>query len=123
MKLHLQDQSLALFSHYENDALILGGQRITETALITPSGITHPWGPNKFSDLALIHFQELAALDVELILFGTGNKLRFPSASLYYPVMEQQKGIEFMDNRALCRTYNILVAEDRSVAAITWMGE
>lgn len=50
-------------------------------------------------------------------ILGTGNALRFPRPELQRPLIERQKGLEVMDFRAACRTYNVLVSEGRKVAA------
>jgi len=56
-----------------------------------------------------------------VLLLGTGPQLRFPRAELWRPVSrrlaEARVGLEVMDAQAACRTYNILVAEGRKVAA------
>ena len=48
---------------------------------------------------------------------GTGNALRFPDSVILKGVIRAGIGIDFMDSRAACRTYNILAAEGRHVAA------
>jgi uncharacterized protein len=52
-----------------------------------------------------------------IVLLGTGSEQRFPPSSLLAPMLTQGIGIEIMTTAAACRTYNILVAEDRPVAA------
>ena len=62
-------------------------------------------------------FATLAGLGAEILLLGTGNSLRFPSPALLQPLMAARTGLEVMDTRAACRTFNILAAEGRKVAA------
>ena len=50
------------------------------------------------------------------MLFGSGERQRFPSPELLKPLIAQGIGLETMDTKAACRTYNILVAEGRQVA-------
>jgi uncharacterized protein len=50
-------------------------------------------------------------------LLGTGPRQQFPEAKIFGLFGEQGIGLEVMDNGALCRTFNILVAEDRAVTA------
>ena len=59
----------------------------------------------------------LARLEVEILLIGTGETQRFPDAATLRPLIDAKIGYEVMDTAAACRTYNILVAEDRLVAA------
>ena len=53
----------------------------------------------------------------EVVLLGTGAKLRFPHPRLTRLLSDARIGIEVMDLQAACRTYNILMAEERKVAA------
>ena len=53
----------------------------------------------------------------ELVLFGSGTRLRFPHPSLVRPLIERRIGVETMDSAAACRTYNVLLGEGRAVIA------
>ena len=57
------------------------------------------------------------ALEPEIVLLGTGDRQHFPHPRLLAPLTERRIGVEVMDTRAACRTFNILVAEGRRVAA------
>ena len=59
----------------------------------------------------------LAAAGPELVVFGSGARLRFPQAAWIRPLIEAGIGIETMDTAAACRTYNILAGEGRRVIA------
>ena len=52
-----------------------------------------------------------------MLLLGTGARQRFPHPRLYRALTDAGIGVECMDTPAACRTYNILVAEDRRVVA------
>jgi len=52
-----------------------------------------------------------------LIIIGTGNKLTFPAVEVYSGIIEHGIGVDFMDTRAACRTYNILMSEGRDIVA------
>ena len=56
-------------------------------------------------------------MNAELVIFGSGKRLRFPQAAWIKPLIDKQTGIETMDTEAACRTYNILAAEGRRVVA------
>ena len=76
-----------------------------------------PWNAPSFESLGAEHFARLAALKPELVIFGSGPRLRFPPAALLRPLIEARIGVETMDTAAACRTYNVLLAEGRSVVA------
>jgi uncharacterized protein len=63
------------------------------------------------------HVEQILALKPELIIIGTGNKLVFPAVELYSSIIQHGIGVDFMDTGAACRTYNILMSEDRDVVA------
>lgn len=56
-----------------------------------------------------------------MVLLGTGARLRFPHPRLSAPLARAGIGLEVMDLQAACRTYNILAAEGRRVAAALLM--
>ena len=92
-------------------------------SLIVPwSGPVRPWGPARFEDLAAADFDPVSALGPEVVIFGSGPRLRFPPAALLRRLIERGIGVETMDNAAACRTYNVLASEGRSVVAALLLG-
>jgi len=75
------------------------------------------WAVESFETLDVEHFKRLRALRPEVVLLGTGQKIRFPAPFLLAPLTNEGIGVEVMDTRAACRTYMILMAEGRGVAA------
>ena len=75
------------------------------------------WRVNHIDEMSHADWQKIIAHKPEVILIGTGNSLIFPHPSSYAPAIEQGIGVEFMDSGAACRTYNILLSEDRNVIA------
>lgn len=73
------------------------------------------WQVGSFEELTADHFARVAALKPELVIFGSGPRIRFPAAALMRPLIERGIGLETMDTGAACRTYNVLAAEGRSV--------
>jgi uncharacterized protein len=94
----------------------VGGERIAGSVVIASSGAHFAWNCTSFDDITSAHFEQLAALDTEIVIFGSGHRLRFPPAELSRALIERQIGLETMDNQAACRTYSVLVAEGRHVA-------
>jgi uncharacterized protein len=75
------------------------------------------WPAIDFASLEAKHFDYFLELKPEILLFGTGAKQQFARPELYRELVKARIGIEFMNTPAACRTYNILVAEDRHVIA------
>lgn len=89
-----------------------------ETSLLVGAhGLLAAWNCMRFEDLTAAHFEELAQLDAEVILFGSGSKNRFPPVAWLKPLMTKRIGLETMDTASACRTYNVLASEGRNVVA------
>ena len=104
-------------SRHGPDGVIVGGVAHTESVVVPWQGAVLPWQAASFEALEAEHFERLAALRPELVVFGSGARLRFPAAVLLRPLIDARIGIETMDTAAACRTYNVLFAEGRSVVA------
>ena len=116
MKIHPDLITVQSISGYGPGWIGVGGQKITASVVIGSHGERFSWACESFEDLTAEHFAQLAALNTELIIFGSGNRIRFPQAAWIKPLIDKQTGIETMDTRAACRTYNILAGEGRNVA-------
>jgi len=102
---------------YTRDSVQVGERRWTESLLLPWRGEVRPWDGARFERLDAGHFEGVAALGPELVLFGSGATLRFPRPEWLRPLVERRIGVETMDTAAACRTYNLLVAEGRPVVA------
>ncbi len=92
------------------------GQRFSHSLLISSEHGVRAWEPTHFEQLCASHFETLAQWRPELLLFGSGVRLRFAPASLLASLYQIGIGVETMDTPAACRTFNFLVAEGRRVA-------
>jgi len=99
----------------------VNGNRYHQSLLLTPQGLETEWTIGGFEALTEADFHRLAQLDCEVLLLGTGRRQRFPEPSLLAPMMVAKIGVEVMDSAAAARTYNILAAEGRQVAALLLM--
>lgn len=117
MKLHASALGhLHTFTGYGDGYVMVNGQRHEASLLVLPESI-EPWPVAGFEALAEAHFARIAELKPEVVLLGTGRRLRFPPPRLLAPLARARIGVEVMDLPAACRTYNILMAEERQVAA------
>ena len=92
-------------------------EKISHSVVIGSRGEKYDWKCARFEDLTEAHFSRLADTRPELIIFGSGNTIRFVRPALLQALMAQRIGIETMDTLAACRTYNILAGEGRRVLA------
>jgi uncharacterized protein len=94
------------------------GSTLFETSVLVPwTGAVQPWPVAAFDALGADLFEQVARLDPELVIFGSGARLRFPQPPWLRALMGRRIGVETMDTAAACRTYNVLVSEQRSVVA------
>jgi uncharacterized protein len=95
----------------------INNEKVEESVVIGSRGERFAWNARDFGQLDATHFAQLAALGPELIIFGSGVRIRFPQPAWLAPLMAQRTGVETMDTAAACRTYNILAGEGRHVVA------
>ena len=120
MKLHADHPDQFSITAYGPGWIAVNGEHHSGALLLSPSTGARAWACPRFEELAAGHFDALLTLDTappELVLFGSGARLRFAHPALLRPLIEQRIGVETMDTAAACRTFNILAAEGRRVAA------
>ena len=100
----------------DTHSVTINGQTYTKNLIIMPEYLSN-WEVKNFEMLDVTHFQQLCTLQPELVLLGTGQKIRFPDPKLLAPLINACIGVEVMDTAAASRTYTILTAEGRQVAA------
>jgi uncharacterized protein len=118
LKLHLSGFSgQNMFTGYGEQYVVVNQARYEHSLIVLPDRIIEGWEAVTFEQLTAEHFDFLLSLQPEMVLFGTGATLRFPHPTLTRSLIESGVGVEVMDTNAACRTYNILTAEGRRVAA------
>jgi uncharacterized protein len=94
-----------------------GAEKVTHSIVLGSRGENFAWDCPSFDSLTAEHFARLLATRPELVVFGSGKKLRFPPPAFLKDMMAARIGVETMDTLAACRTYNILAGEGRHVVA------
>lgn len=97
--------------------LAVNNEKVEASVVIGSHGERFAWDCTDFSQLEARHFAQLADLGAEMIIFGSGARIRFPQPVWLQPLMARRIGVETMDTAAACRTYNILAGEGRHVLA------
>lgn len=118
MKLHLSNTAgLNIFTAYGDGYVAINHQRHETNVIVLPESLYTDWTSARVDSLGEVDMAKLLALGSEIVLLGTGRRLRFPPGALLRPFAPAGIGLEVMDLQAACRTYNILAAEGRKVAA------
>lgn len=112
-----------LITGYEPGMVRINETRHSTSLIVTPEHVDTGWAPRSFEELDLACFRSLLDDPPEIVILGTGATLRFPSREILRAFRERQIGFEVMDTGAACRTYNIIMAEGRPVAAALLMIE
>ena len=117
MKFHLNASTGNVFTGYGPGYVEVNRQRLDSNLLVTPDSIDLGWAPEGFAALTREHFAALLRFAPEIVLLGTGNELRFPHPRLTADLTAKRIGVDVMDVKAACRTFNVLSAEGRRVLA------
>lgn len=108
--------------HQDNSPdLSMWRDTLKDSFIITPEQVIRHWASNNFEALNSQHFSELSQYQPEIVLFGSGKTLRRPSAAMLATLTNAGIGVEVMDTGAACRTYNILMNDERRVLAALMM--
>jgi len=116
MKLQPDKSDVQSISGYGPGWVSVDGEKITSSVIISSRGDRIAWASGSFRELREEHFARLAEVDAEVVIFGSGSRIRFPQPAWLQPLVARRIGVETMDTAAACRTYNILAYEGRSVA-------
>ena len=102
---------------YSDQTVSINEAVYRESLVLTADWLHSPWPVQSLADLDDATLQPLFDTQPVVVLLGTGTRQQFPGARIFGLFGERGIGLEVMDNGALCRTFNILVAEDRAVTA------
>ncbi len=104
-------------SRHDGQCVWVNGAEHRASLLVPWRGEVQPWQVKRFEDLSEGHFQQILSLKPELVIFGSGARIRFAKPVLYRGLIDARIGVETMDLAAACRTYNVLASEGRAVLA------
>lgn len=116
MKLQPDRFDVQAITGYGPGWVAVGADRIAHSVIIDSRGERIDWSCANYEDLGPGHFEQLARLQPEVAIFGSGDRIRFPRPAWLRELVARGIGIETMDTAAACRTYNILAQEGRQVA-------
>jgi uncharacterized protein len=114
MKFTLESSSrVNLVRAYSRTELRIGEARVLSSCIVAADRLITDWPPARVAALRPEHLEAIFALEPEVVLLGTGERQRFPSADIRAAFAARGVGLEVMDLGAACRTYNVLVQEER----------
>jgi len=117
MKFHLQAPTGTLVTGTGPGWIRVGADEYREGVVLLPEAVVRGFAPEGLDAFGAGDFEALLVHKPEIVLVGTGATQRFLSPRVLAPLTNARVGVEMMDTRAACRTFNILVGEGRRVAA------
>jgi uncharacterized protein len=106
-----------LVRSYSDSGLWIGAQHLTGSCIVTAQQLITDWEPAAYGELAPEHLERIFALSPEVVVIGTGPQQQFASREVRAAFAQRRIGLEVMHLGAACRTFNVLVQEERPVAA------
>jgi uncharacterized protein len=124
MKLQPDRSDAQTISAYGPGWVGVDGEKITHSVIISSRGDRIAWSVGRgFEALGAGDFDQIAQLQPEVAIFGSGSRIRFPRPAWLQPLVQRRIGLETMDTAAACRTYNILAQEGRDVVVALLLEE
>lgn len=96
------------------DGIVIDDRRIAESVMITPDRV-ESWPVADIGSLTDEQLDSLCAQAPEIVILGSGRTQRFPPARIVASLQNRGIGVEVMANDAACRTFNVLLSEQRRV--------
>ena len=110
-----------LIRGYSATEIVIGSQRVTRSCIVTAQTLVTDWEPASFGALSVDHLAAILTLAPDVVLLGTGPTQRFAPAAVRGAFGARRIGLEVMELGAACRTFNVLVQEQRRVAAALFL--
>ncbi len=103
---------------YGNGGFRIGGEAFNGSILVLPDGTVTSWSAD-VNALSADSFEAIvtASPPPEILLLGCGPRAAFVPPPIRQRLREAGVVVDAMGTGAACRTYNVLIAEERRVAA------
>ncbi len=124
MKMVLDDAAgLNLISAYEPGRITIRGRHYSPSLIVYAKELDTEWPATHAGALDSKTLRDIAQRQIEVLIIGTGERQQFPDPRALIPLMDASIGYEIMDNKAACRTFNILLGEGRNAALALMAGD
>jgi len=118
MKFQREASSEFAITGYTAESVSVAGVEHRQSLRVSHQSVAAPWPVVSFAEITALTIAEATQVQPEIVIIGTGKKLRFPPPDALRPLRDASIGFEVMDTAAACRTYNVLLGEGRQVAAL-----
>lgn len=121
MKFTLESPTAITIRSVSDQEIRIGELSFYGSISISAAGVIDEWAGNSIESLSEDDFAGLFDGNPEIIVLGTGAKQLLPHRDLVFAMARRGVGFEVMDTRAAARTFNVLVAENRQIAAVLYL--
>ena len=116
MKLHsATTKQYQTVTGYDDRGVEINAERFEFSLIVMPEAAPRPWNAPTFESLTAEHFEKIEQDQPDVVILGTGERQRFVHPRLIAALSQRHIGVECMDSKAACRTYNVLMGEGRKV--------
>ncbi len=116
MKLHsATTKQYQTVTGYDDQGVEINAAPYAFSLILMPETPPRPWNVPTFDALTAAHFEQIEADRPDVVILGTGARQRFVHPRLIGALSARHIGVECMDSKAACRTYNVLMGEGRKV--------
>ena len=123
MKLHASTtKQYQTVTGYDDSGVEINAAPFRHSLIVMPETPPRAWDVSRFEDLTEAHFAQIEADLPDVVILGTGERQRFVHPGLIAGLAARRIGVECMDSKAACRTYNILMGEGRKVTLALILG-
>ena len=110
-----------LIRGYSDTEIRVGERSVRGSCILTATELLTDWGPVVFAEFTVVHLEPLIRLAPQLVILGTGMTQQFAPTEVRNALAARGIGLEAMQLGAACRTFNVLVQEERRVAAALFL--
>lgn len=120
MKFTLESSSALAVRSVVNGQFLIGDQQLNDAVALSTTKILEDWSAPPIEEFSFDSLAAILELSPELVILGTGSEQRLPDRELMFAMARSGVGLEVMDTAAAARTFNVLLSEGRSVAAVLY---
>jgi uncharacterized protein len=117
MQLSRDSSAVNFIRAWEPGRVRVADRWVAGNVIVANDAIIESWTPNVAAELTIVDLEPALALQPTIIVLGTGTQQLLPDVELMAAVAARSVGLEIMNTPAACRTFNVLLQEQRRVVA------
>jgi len=121
LKFTLEPSSAATIRSVSDQEIRIGNDCWSHTIALANDGVLNGWAQKPLEALVESDLELLLDTSPEMIVLGTGSKHLLPPRELVFALARRGIGLEVMATPAAARTFNVLISENRQVAAVLYL--